>query len=73
MTSFIIKAHEGRQIPAEWTADPHCAFCRIIRGEGRAFKLYEDDMVLAVLGVSYDVMSGRTCDSCYDFVQISCR
>ena len=25
---------------------------------GKAFKLYEDDMVLAVLGVSYDVMSG---------------
>ncbi|KAH8104503.1 HIT-like protein [Cristinia sonorae] len=51
MTSFIIKAHERRLIPESWNQDTECAFCRIIRGEGRAFKVYEDELVVAVLDI----------------------
>lgn len=50
MTSFIIQAHEGRPLPESWKQDPNCPFCRIIKGELPAFRVYEDDKVIAVLG-----------------------
>lgn len=51
MTSFIIKAHEGRELPDSWKQDPDCPFCRIIRGESPAFRVYEDDRIVAVLDI----------------------
>ncbi|KAI0785225.1 HIT-like protein [Abortiporus biennis] len=51
MTSFIIKAHEGRELPSSWKEDPECIFCRIIRGDASAFKLYETDKVVAFLDI----------------------
>lgn len=50
MTSFIIQAHERRQIPPSWKQDSTCTFCSIIRGQSPAFKVYEDELVIAVLG-----------------------
>ncbi|KAI0916997.1 hypothetical protein AcW2_007246 [Taiwanofungus camphoratus] len=51
MTSFIIKAHEGRPVPSSWRSHPDCPFCRIIRGEAPAFRLFEDDRVIAILDI----------------------
>ncbi|OCH91892.1 HIT-like protein [Obba rivulosa] len=51
MTSFMIQAHEGRQIPTSWKSDPDCIFCRIIKGETPAFRVYEDDKVIAILDI----------------------
>ncbi|KAH9841499.1 HIT-like protein [Rhodofomes roseus] len=51
MTSFIIKAHADRPVPEAWQADPDCPFCRIIRGEASAFRLYENDHVVAFLDI----------------------
>ncbi|KAF9561346.1 HIT-like protein [Agrocybe pediades] len=51
MTSFIIKAHEERPAHREWAQDAECAFCRIIRGELPASKVYEDDKVMAILDI----------------------
>ncbi|KAJ3011003.1 hypothetical protein NUW54_g2311 [Trametes sanguinea] len=51
MTSFIIKAHEGRSIPLEWKLDAGCAFCKIVRGEAPAHKMYETDTVIAILDI----------------------
>jgi hypothetical protein len=53
MTSFIIKAHEGRVAPKSWQSDPHCAFCRILRGEGPAYKVFENEHVIAILGMCF--------------------
>ena len=50
MTSFIIKAHENRTLPDTWQQHPDCPFCRIVRGEAPAHKLYENDKVVALLG-----------------------
>lgn len=50
MTSFIIDAHKDRPIPPSWEQDPECPFCRIVQGDAPAFRVYEDDMVVAVLG-----------------------
>jgi hypothetical protein len=50
MTSFIIKAHEGRPTPPAWAVDTDCAFCRIITGDLPASKVYENDKVIAILG-----------------------
>ena len=50
MTSFLIKAHENREIHETWKTNPDCAFCKIIRGDGPAYKVYEDEKVMAVLG-----------------------
>lgn len=50
MTSFIIKAHEHRELPQSWKTHPDCAFCKIISGGSPAFKVYEDDKVIAILG-----------------------
>ncbi|KAH9942904.1 HIT-like protein [Amylocystis lapponica] len=52
MTSFIIKAHEGRAIAEEWQSwKDDCPFCRIIRGEASAFRVFENDKVIAVLDI----------------------
>ncbi|KAI0086585.1 HIT-like protein [Irpex rosettiformis] len=53
MTSFIIKAHEGRTVPKSWQSYPRqsCAFCRILRGEGPAFKIFENELVVAILDI----------------------
>ncbi|KZT73850.1 HIT-like protein [Daedalea quercina L-15889] len=51
MTSFIIKAHENRPLPEAWKVDPDCPFCRIVRGEAPAFRLYENDLVAAFLDI----------------------
>lgn len=50
MTSYMIQAHENRQTPESWKNNPDCVFCNIIHGEGPAFKVYEDDKVIVVLG-----------------------
>ena len=61
MTSFIIKAHLNRRIHPDWLRkdaevkmiedDPAtCTFCRIIRGELRARKVFENEEVVAFLG-----------------------
>lgn len=50
MTSFIIKAHEGRPIPPTWVLDTDCAFCRVVKGELPTSKVYENDKVIAILG-----------------------
>ena len=50
MTSFIIKAHVGRPVPEFWREDIECVFCQIIRREARAYRIYEDDHVVAFLG-----------------------
>lgn len=63
MTSFIIKAHEKRAIPSSWKDDSSCPFCRIVRGEGPAFKVYEDEMVIAVLGASHPFLFSITSHS----------
>ncbi|KAH9854765.1 HIT-like protein [Lenzites betulinus] len=51
MTSFIIKAHENRPLHPQWSADPSCIFCAIIRGDAPAHKLYETDKVIAILDI----------------------
>ncbi|EMD40001.1 hypothetical protein CERSUDRAFT_132773 [Gelatoporia subvermispora B] len=51
MTSFMIKAHEGRPVPSAWRSDPDCAFCRILRRETSAFRVYEDEKVIAILDI----------------------
>ena len=58
MTSFIVEAHVDRPIHPEWidVDNPHCVFCSILEHKLPAYKLYEDDKVIAILGRSpYDV------------------
>ena len=52
MTSFIIKSHLDRRLPLSWNTESEsdCPFCKVIRGESPAFKVFEDDHVLAILG-----------------------
>lgn len=50
MTSFIIKAQASRPIPEFWKQDRECAFCQIIRHAAHAYRIYEDDHVMAFLG-----------------------
>ncbi|KAI0743920.1 HIT-like protein [Daedaleopsis nitida] len=54
MTSFVIKDHEHREIPSTWkpARGSRCAFCRIVRGEAPAYKLYENDSVIAILDIA---------------------
>ncbi|KIP03734.1 hypothetical protein PHLGIDRAFT_77062 [Phlebiopsis gigantea 11061_1 CR5-6] len=51
MTSFIIKAHEHRELPQSWKSHPGCVFCKIISGDSPAFKVYEDEKVVAILDI----------------------
>jgi hypothetical protein len=50
MTSFLIKAHENRA-PSPWNGYQDCAFCRIIRDEIPSTRVFENDMVIAILGL----------------------
>ncbi|KZT11978.1 HIT-like protein [Laetiporus sulphureus 93-53] len=59
MTSFMIKAHEGLPLPQSWNTVPDCPFCRIIRGETPAFRVYEDDKIIAILDIA-PLRSGHT-------------
>lgn len=49
MTSFIIKTQLERQ-NQPWKDDSFCAFCKIVSGELQAFRVYENDKVIAILG-----------------------
>ncbi|KAI0061656.1 HIT-like protein [Artomyces pyxidatus] len=51
MTSFIIKAHERRPVPEFWRSDKGCAFCQIILRAAPAYRIYEDDLVVAFLDI----------------------
>ncbi|KAI0766390.1 HIT-like protein [Trametes elegans] len=51
MTSFIIKQTESRPLPAQWQTDPACPFCKIVRGDAPAYKLYENESVIAILDI----------------------
>jgi len=51
MTSFIIKAHASRPVPEFWRTDRECAFCQIIRNAAPAYRIYEDDQVIAFLDI----------------------
>ena len=58
MTSFIIAAHQDRDVPDSWQPslrlEPHsvdCPFCRIIAGELHGYRVYETDLVIAVLDI----------------------
>ena len=50
MTSFIIDAHKDRDISETWKHNAECPFCRIIKNDLSAFKIYENDKVVAILG-----------------------
>ncbi len=50
MTSFIIDSHVDRK-PSAWNDDPDCAFCRILKGDSPAAVIYENDKVIAILGL----------------------
>ena len=52
MTSFVLKPHEDRALPAAWATDPLCPFCCIVAGTMPAYRLFEDEMVVAILGGS---------------------
>ncbi|KAI9512459.1 HIT-like protein [Russula earlei] len=51
MTSFIIKAQASRPIPEFWRKDRECAFCHIIRRAAHAYRIYDDDHVIAFLDI----------------------
>ena len=50
MTSFVIKAQASRTVPEFWKKDGECAFCQIISRAAHAYRIYEDDLVIAFLG-----------------------
>ena len=51
MTSFVLKPHENRALPAAWSPpDARCPFCHIVSGIAPAYRLFEDEMVVAILG-----------------------
>ncbi|KAF8208664.1 HIT-like domain-containing protein [Mycena galopus ATCC 62051] len=50
MTSFLIKAHENRA-PSPWSGYDDCAFCRIIRGETPCNRVFENELVIAILDI----------------------
>ncbi|KAF8073666.1 HIT-like protein [Lyophyllum atratum] len=53
MTSFIIKDHLERPTAPSWApdSDSSCTFCRIIRNEIPAYRVFEDDEVIAILDI----------------------
>jgi diadenosine tetraphosphate (Ap4A) HIT family hydrolase len=50
MTSFIINDHTKRAVPKSWSA--LCPFCKIIQGELNAWRVYEDELTIVILGLS---------------------
>jgi hypothetical protein len=59
MTSFIIKAQVTLTVPELWKKDRKCAFCQIIDRAAHAYRVYEDDHVIAFLG-EYSFLKSRT-------------
>ncbi|KAG5639198.1 hypothetical protein H0H81_005677 [Sphagnurus paluster] len=61
MTSFIIKDHLNRPQASSWAPDSesNCTFCRIIQNELPAYKVFEDDEVLAILGMQSHILPLR--------------
>lgn len=57
MTSFIIQSLVNRKPATSWAQKDDCAFCRIVQGVAPATKLYEDEEVIAILGVSTMALS----------------
>ncbi|KZT28889.1 HIT-like protein [Neolentinus lepideus HHB14362 ss-1] len=51
MTSFIIRDHVSRAAPPSWQTDPDCPFCRIVAGDSPAFRVYENERVVAFLDI----------------------
>ncbi|KAF8574329.1 HIT-like protein [Ramaria rubella] len=52
MTSYIIDTHIARKLSPEWKPDaPFCAFCRIIKEGAQAYKVYENESVIAILDI----------------------
>jgi len=51
MTSFIIKAQVTLTVPELWKKDRKCAFCQIIDRAAHAYRVYEDDHVIAFLDI----------------------
>lgn len=63
MTSFIINAHLDRPPAPSWMitgSDSDCSFCRIIKGELPAYRVFENEKVLAILGMVYCVLDARS-------------
>ncbi|KAJ7202803.1 HIT-like protein [Mycena pura] len=50
MTSFLIQAHENRPASA-WNNDAECVFCRIVRNESPAARVFENELVIAILDI----------------------
>ncbi|KAJ7597513.1 HIT-like protein [Mycena floridula] len=50
MTSFIIKSHLERVASGQWKSSD-CAFCAIIQDDSPAFRVYENERVLAILDI----------------------
>ena len=50
MTSFIIEAQVTLPVPELWKQDSECAFCQIINHAAHAYRVYEDNHVIAFLG-----------------------
>ncbi|KAJ7164668.1 HIT-like protein [Mycena crocata] len=50
MTSFLIKAHETRP-SSSWAEEADCAFCRIIKNEIPSTRVFENDLVIAILDI----------------------
>ena len=51
MTSFIINAQASRAaVPELWRQDRECAFCQIIYRAAHAYRIYEDNLLIAFLG-----------------------
>ena len=59
MTSFIIKAQATRTVPELWKEDRECAFCQIIYRTAPAYRVYEDNHIIAFLG-ELNPFLGRT-------------
>jgi len=51
MTSFIIDVHRHRLMHPSWKLAQDCSFCRIIRGELPAHRVFENDKVVAILDI----------------------
>ncbi|KAH9924687.1 HIT-like protein [Epithele typhae] len=60
MTSYVLKAHEGRPVPEAWrppvssttTSNANCPFCGIVAGTMPAYRVYETDAVVAILDIA---------------------
>lgn len=63
MTSFIIKAHEDRPVSPAWkraASEADCPFCRILRCESPAYKVFENEAVIAILGPTSSSLSSAS-------------